>query len=59
MAKIDYQTVTVIKVKVDGKLSGEIREVTGGWAYFPRGTGGSCGETFTSQFAVMRSLEAD
>ncbi len=57
MSKIDYQTITYIKVKVAGRYMGDIKEVDGGWAYFPRGTGGSCGVTFTSQFACMRSLE--
>lgn len=56
MSKVDFQAVTIIKVIVDGKHAGVIKEVTDGWAYFPKGSKTS-GDTFTSQIACMRSLQ--
>jgi len=44
-----------LKVRVDGRIVGEIRKVEGGFQYFPKGqkTGG---EIFKSVSAVQRSL---
>lgn len=55
---ITYEHISIIKVKIDGKLAGTIKEVKGGWQYYPRGCGKAfAGEVFTSQFAVMQSLQ--
>ncbi len=46
----------IIAVRLDGKIVGSIKQVRGGYQYFPKGsmTGG---ETFTSVQAVKLSLE--
>lgn len=31
------QFITIVKVKLNNKLTGEIREVDHGWCYFPKG----------------------
>ena len=45
-------------VKVDGKISGEIRKVDGGYQYFPKGSK-TGGEIFSSVTLVQRSLSED
>ena len=54
---LTFDTVKKVMVYLDEKLVGMIKQVDGGWAYFPRGTGGSCGETFTTLAECKHSLE--
>ena len=53
---ISFELVKKVKVYLDESLVGMIKQVDGGWAYFPRGTGGSCGETFTTLAECKHSL---
>jgi len=55
MSDIKFEHESIIKVKLDNTVVGKIKEVPGGWAYFPNGSN-RCGETFTSQIACMESL---
>jgi hypothetical protein len=49
-----------LKVKVDGRISGEIRKVLGGYQYFPKGCKKKfCGEIFPSILEVQKSLSDD
>lgn len=47
---------TIIEVRLDGKLIGHIREVAGGWAYFPR-RGKLHGDKYATLAACKLSLE--
>ena len=47
-----------VEVKLDGKKSGVIIRVDGGWKYFPIGQRAS-GQVLPSVAAVMRSLEGE
>lgn len=49
--------LVVVEVKLSGKTVGEIRPVTGGFAYITNS--GAQGETFPSIAAVKQSLEAE
>lgn len=60
---IDYEFVEGraafhVKVFVDGKLSGAIRVVEGGFIYFPKGSR-QHGDIFRTVREVQRSLEGD
>jgi hypothetical protein len=44
-----------LKVRLDGRVSGEIRKVLGGYQYFPK-RGKNGGEIFSSVAAVQGSL---
>jgi hypothetical protein len=49
-----------IRVRLDGKLTGEIRQVEGGFQYFPKGGGkGYAGELFKSVSQVQANIEGD
>jgi len=48
-----------LKVKVDGRISGEIRKVLGGYQYFPKGARRFRGEIFPSVSLVQKSLSDD
>lgn len=54
---ISFELVKKVKVYLDENLVGMIKQVDNGWAYFPRGTSGSCGETFTTLSECKQSLE--
>lgn len=49
-----------LKVRLDGRLVGEIRKVEGGFRYFPKGAGqDGGGEVFPTVTAVQKSLTDD
>jgi len=53
---LSYEYTSNIKVKLEGKYIGDIKEVIGcGFAYFPKGCKDH-GEVFESQAAVMSTL---
>ena len=59
MSIVTYSPTTKsgVRVYLDGKFVGEIKQVGGGWAYFP--TGHMLGDVFTSISAVKKSIEAE
>lgn len=61
-ARIKYKPVIAGEaVILDGKTVGTIRAVTGGYAYFPKGSGRKTenGETFPTIKEVKQSIEAE
>lgn len=58
MSDITFEEITVIKVKLEGKHVGNIKEVANGYAYFPKGSkiGGG---TYPSKSEAKASLEDD
>jgi hypothetical protein len=44
------------RVALDGKFVGVIRQVEGGWQYYPKAGHGACGEKFPSLYACQLSL---
>ena len=44
-----------LKVRVDGRVSGEIRKVDGGYQYFPKGSK-TGGDVFATVSAVQKIL---
>ena len=56
---VTFESITVIRVKLDNKHVGDIKEVAGeGYAYFPKGKKYH-GEVFPSQIAVMADVKGD
>ena len=55
---VTFESITVIRVKLDKKHVGDIKEVTGGYAYFPKGSK-KHGDIFPSQIAVMADVKGD
>ena len=47
-----------LKVRTDGRISGEIRKVNGGYQYFPKGSKAG-GEIFETLEQVQKSLLCD
>ena len=47
-----------LQVCLDGKICGEIREVTGGYQYFPKGSKVG-GDVYPTLEEVKHSLESD
>jgi len=47
-----------VKVKLDGRVIGEIRRVPEGWQYYPKGRKNG-GDVFSSYARVKQSIEAD
>jgi len=47
-----------IQVRQDGKIIGEIRKVSGGFQYFPKGHKEG-GDIFSTLLAVKKSLESE
>jgi hypothetical protein len=63
---IEYETIEgrrgiwQILVRLDGKITGRIKLVEGGFRYFPKGSRkGLAGELFKSVSEVQVSLESD
>ena len=48
-----------LKVRIDGRISGEIRKVVGGYQYFPKGSAKFAGEIFPSVSLVQKTLTED
>lgn len=58
MNDIKFEHISIIRVKLDNKHVGDIKEVEGGFAYFPKGKK-THGEVFRSQFEVIASVRGD
>jgi len=57
MSKLTFEPETTVKVKLDGKFIGTVKEVKGGYAYYPKGCSAKFrGNTFASLKACMKSL---
>lgn len=52
-----FEYITTVTVKMDGKAIGVIKEVEGGYQYFPKGSK-TGGDILASVAAVRATLEA-
>jgi hypothetical protein len=53
----DTQHVRPVKVRIDGKIAGTIKKVSGGYQYFPMDKNKASSEVFSSLGACQRSFK--